>query len=156
MPDAIEPISAGGGTCPAHHEMALGTCPRCGAFVCGRCIEAHPAERLCEACGERADTERAERRLRRFTHASWMIPVGQAVLNAFLLRRVFVLAGCISLLATPLGIWCALNARSLAKRRGFKPSFALYVGYALNLLFLLSFISGLIVGFAVGRHTSGR
>jgi hypothetical protein len=37
---------------------------------------------------------------------------------------------------------------------GRKPSFALYLGYALNLFFLLSFIVGLVVGMAFGRFTA--
>jgi hypothetical protein len=119
-------------------------------------VEAHPAERLCEACGESADAERTEHRLRRLSHASWMIPVGLLILNAFLIRHVFVIVGCLFLLATPLGIWCALNARSLARRRGLKPSLALYVGYTLNLFLLVTFMIGLVVGFAAGRRASGH
>jgi hypothetical protein len=62
-PVADDPTGTSEGVCPVHEQPALGTCDRCGTFVCARCaVSTQPP--VCESCGsleERALEDRRER-----------------------------------------------------------------------------------------------
>jgi hypothetical protein len=62
-PVAEDPTGTSEGVCPVHEQPALGTCDRCGTFVCARCaVSTKPP--VCESCGsleERALEDRRER-----------------------------------------------------------------------------------------------
>jgi hypothetical protein len=89
--EAPEGLEAGAARCADHGSPSIGTCLRCGAFVCEACVGGDTEELVCPACEARgAKPETPQHRTRRARATIVLAWMALPLLLAFLLA---ILAG---------------------------------------------------------------
>jgi hypothetical protein len=102
--------SSHGTPCAKHaRNMAIGSCSRCGAFMCELCRIDCDGQQVCPACFERLQTEGALPSLRSKITNYNSIALTLAVLG---------LIPCIGLILGPMAIWFAIRGKRQNARQG--------------------------------------
>jgi hypothetical protein len=145
--------------CAAHQSASVGTCSRCGSFVCPACKVPARTPILCRSCGElqRPLDERA-RRARLLARWSWL-SFFFLFATSLILRgdRLQILKGLLAVALPVVGVVSGVGA--LVVRGGTNASGVLaraIIGVGLNSLFLGWIVLDLLSALSSGHRAGTR